>query len=310
MCPFEIDRRRALLYTDFDSSPKTQSNGDNILLNIIPSNEEDIENITDQVGSESEISTDTDQVVASERAGSLMQAIGLSEVLAAMGKTYRENPVAAVRGQSFITQLHQYIGTQLQARLTQFAVHRGISVYFADKAATIHGSKPKKEATILGSTKPKNVDVTVVDPENGPLVLIGVRSQMSSVGKNVLTYYEEIVGGCSSLQERFPMSTHGYVYLHPVTSIKEGKEKESIDHARYAKMYAAVTGRTGPSYKSLRGIFDEFAYMVVDFTSDPLHLDDALVRSAVQDLDLSITTFIDRIVKTFNSRTLFWDVFK
>ena len=213
-----------------------------------------------------------------------------------MGQTYRANPTKAVRGQKFIKLLHNYIGSQLEHRLTTFALNRGIRVQY--------------EAKVLGSTKPKNVDVAVIDPENGPLILIGVRSQMSSTGKNVLTYYEGIVGECISLQERFPMSTHAYLYLHPLTSIKEGKEKESIVHKRYARLYAAVTGRSGPDYKNLRGIFDQFAYMIVDFKNDPPSLHDAIVQDAVENMDLSINTFVERVINTFNSRNLFWDVLK
>ena len=56
-----------------------------------------------------------------------------------------------------------------------------------------------KEATIYGSHKPKHVDVSVIDPENGPLVMVGIRSQMSSVAKNALTYYEGIIGECISM---------------------------------------------------------------------------------------------------------------
>lgn len=236
-----------------------------------------------------------DEVVESGRANLPVNAVGLGDLLQRMGSIYRADPVKAVRGQGFISQLHEYVGTQLQARLTRFAVNRGIEVRY--------------EATVLGSTKPKNVDISVIDPENGPLMLIGVRSQMSSVGKNVLTYYEGIVGECLSLQDRFPMATHGYIYLHPRTSIKAGKERETIDHPRYAQMYAAVTGREGAAYKSLRGIFDEFAYMVVDFEQDPPQLHDEIVRRAVQDRDMSINTFIERLIAKFNARTLFWDVF-
>lgn len=237
-----------------------------------------------------------DEIAASERAMASHPAIGLADVLHQMGESYRADPVVAVRGQVFIQQLHRYLGSQLETRLTEFAVKRKIEVRY--------------EAHILGSTKPKDVDVAVVDPENGPLALIGVRSQMSSIGKNVLTYYEGIVGECISLQERFPMSTHGYIYLHPLTAIKQGKESEHIDHARYARMYAAITGRTGPNYKTQRGVFDEFAYLVVDFEQSPPHLRDDIVRAAVPNLDLSINTFIERIVATFNARMLFWDVFR
>lgn len=220
----------------------------------------------------------------------------LRRTLRDMGGVYRADPMLAVRGQGFINFLHHYIGSQLEARLTKFATSRGIRVEY--------------ETTVLGSTKPKDIDVAVIDPKNGPLMIIGIRSQMSSVGKNVLTYYEGIVGECISLQDRYPMSTHGYIYLHPLKSIKEGKEKESIDQARYAQMYAAITGRAGPNYKNLRGIYDQFAYLVVDFDTNPPQLHDDIVRAAVPDLDLSIYTFVDRVITTFNSRMLFWDIFK
>ncbi len=245
---------------------------------------------------ETAVDPETDEIIESERAGLSTGAVGLSDVLRRMGEVYRADPVKAVRGQEFIFHLHKYVGSQLEARLTKFAVNSGIAVRY--------------EATVLGSTKPKNVDVSVIEPNNGPLMLVGVRSQMSSVGKNVLTYYEGIVGECLSLQDRFPMATHGYIYLHPLTSIKEGKQKEAIDHGRYAQMYAAVTGRSGAAYKSLRGIFDEFAYMVVDFEQAPPELYDEVVRRAVPDIDMSINTFVERLIATFNARTLFWDVFE
>ena len=258
---------------------------------------------------------ETDEIKESERAGSLDEAVGVSDLLQQMGASYRADPVQAVRSQDFIQFLHRYIGTQLEARLTKFAVRRGIKVVYKDEMMVSDNKgktriKKISEAHILSSTKPKNVDVAVVDPENGPLVIIGVRSQMSSVGKNVLTYYEGIVGECISLQDRFPMSTHGYVYLHPLTSIKVGKEAESIDHKRYARFYADASGRTGPTWKTIRGVFDQFAYMVVDFEQNPPRLCDEIVQASVPGMDLTLATFVDRIVSTFNSRLLFWDVFK
>jgi|GEM_PF-819922 len=269
----------------------------------------------DDASGQDEYDPETDEIKASERAGSLDEAVGVSDLLQEMGASYRADPVLAVRSQDFIQFLHRYIGTQLEARLTDFAVRRGIKVVYKDET-TVFDSKGRprikkiSEAHILSSTKPKNVDVAVIDPENGPLVIIGVRSQMSSVGKNVLNYYEGIVGECISLQDRFPMSTHAYVYLHPLTSIKEGKEAESIDHKRYARFYADASGRTGPTWKTIRGVFDQFAYMIVDFERDPPRLCDEIVKSSVPGTDMALSTFIDRIVSTFNSRLLFWDVFK
>ncbi len=215
--------------------------------------------------------------------------------LLAMQDIYRRDPQVAVRGQSFIKMLHSLIAVDLRARLTPEAIRQGIQV--------------REEVTVYGSHKPKDVDVGVIDPSNGPLMLVGVRSQMSSIGKNALTYYEGIVGECISIQDRFPMAVTGYVYLHPMRPIKEGKELERVDHVRFARMYEAITGRTGLDYKSLRGIYDHFAYMVVDFDAAPPVLNKDMIRNAVTDTDLDIETFVDRMVSTFKKRHLFLNIF-
>ncbi|MEM8556717.1 MAG: hypothetical protein AAGG50_02630 [Bacteroidota bacterium] len=229
--------------------------------------------------------------------GGVGEVVTLDAVLTAMGREYRADPDRAVRSQRFIKLLHRYIGTQLEQRLTDEAKARGICIRY--------------EGTIMGSGKPKDVDIIVSDPDNGPLVLIGVRSQMSSIGKNVLTYWEGIKGEGASLQDRFPMSLHAYLYLHPLQSIKATREKESIDHRRYARMYAHITGRSGQQWYHIRNRFDEFAYMIVDYNASPPILRDDIVEEAVskEEADLSVTTFVDRIVQKYNKREIFWNVF-
>lgn len=228
----------------------------------------------------------------------------LEETLAQMDQTYRNDPVAAVRGQHFIKLLHGYIADDLRNRLHPEAVKQGVKVI--------------EEATVLGSHKAKDVDVAVVHPASGPLALVGVRSQMKSVGKNVLTYYQDIVGEAISLQERYPMTVHSYAYLHPYSYKEEKKATKTLsartvtivpDHARYAKMYRAITGRDDRLFRSVTGLYDEFAYMVVDFEKNPAMLRDDLVQKAVPDTNLSITTLVDRIVKTYKRRNIWFDLF-
>lgn len=207
-----------------------------------------------------------------------------------------EDPELAVRSQSFIKTFHKYIADELRSRLTAKAVKSGIKVV--------------EEAKVFGSFKSKDVDVAVIHPSNGPLLLIGVRSQMSSVGKNVLTYYQDIVGECISLQERFPMTTMGYAYVHPLHITpwqkKDGgwTKDEHPNHSRYARMYASIGERDDRLYKNLHGSYDHFAYAVLDFESDPVRLRDDIVKRAVPELDMSITTFVDRMVETFLRRNM------
>jgi hypothetical protein len=215
-------------------------------------------------------------------------------MLTEMQQVYAKDPNRAVRGQAFIKILHRELKGDIEARLTADSINRGVTVTL--------------EATIFGSHKPKDIDVSVIDPTNGPLMMVGVRSQMSSVSKNVLTYYEEIIGDCISLQDRFPMAVVGYVYLMPLHPIKIGRETESIDHTRYSQLYDAIAGRTGQAYKDIRGIFDHFAYMIVDFGSTPPILRDDLLSSGITN-DLKVSTFIDRMIQTFKRRHLFLAIF-
>ena len=219
----------------------------------------------------------------------------IRNVLENMKNLYNREGEKCVRSQEFIKLLHSYLAEAVVSRLSEKARKAGVKV--------------QTEAKIFGSHKPKAVDVSVIHPKNGPLMMIGLRSQMSSIGKNVLEYYQGIIGECISLQDRFPMTTIGYIYLMPLRSIKPGHEHKTIDHARHAKMYNAISGRSGHDYKSLRGIYDQFAYMVVDFTLTPPTIEDTIIKNAVPNTDLSIRTFVDRMVSTYKERNLFLDYF-
>lgn len=225
-----------------------------------------------------------------------MTSNSLNRALQEMHDLYAADPMRAVRGQGFIKILHRYIANEIEKCLADEAIRAGVTV--------------EQEATIFGSHKPKDVDVSVIHPKNGPLMIVGLRSQMSSVGKNALTYYQDIIGECISLQDRFPLAVIGYVYLMPLRSIKAEHEDVVIDHARYAKMYNVITGRSGHDYKSLRGIYDQFAYMVVDFSKSPPTIEDSLVKAAVPKTDLSVKTFVPRMIETYKERNLFLDYFK
>ncbi|XAS78291.1 hypothetical protein V3G39_17835 (plasmid) [Dermatophilaceae bacterium Sec6.4] len=227
----------------------------------------------------------------------------LQDILESMKAIFQADPEKAVRSQEFIQTFHSFVADDFRAFLTTKATKAGVKVV--------------EEAKIFGSYKSKDVDVAVVHPTNGPLILVGVRSQMSSVGKNVLTYYQDIVGEAISLQERFPMCTTGYAYLHPLEVVpwqkKDGKwvKAENPNHHRFARMYAAIGDRDDRLYKHQTGSYDHFAYSVVDFQSDPVKLRDDIIKRAVDSLEMSILTFVPRLVETFHSRNL-WvqDIFE
>ena len=230
------------------------------------------------------------------RAPSNTSKAKLAACLKKMDADFRADPQKAVRSQSFIRFLHAYVQADLKSRLSKFGQNKCVEI--------------KLEPKIMGSHRPKDLDVGVIDPINGPLMLIGLRSQMSSIGNNTLGYIDGIIGEAESLQKRFPMSTHGYVYFMPKEVIKPGKTSEKVNHARYAGLLGTITGRSGVDYNETRGVYDHVAYMVVDFKAKPLKLEDALVARAVPGVDLKISTFVDRMVDTYQERNPEWPIFK
>lgn len=72
------------------------------------------------------------------------------------------------------------------------------------------------------------------------------------------------------------MCITGYAYLHPLEVkpwIKRNGQwttAETPNHRRFARMYAGIAGRDDRLYKHLTGAYDQFAYCVADFHSDPV----------------------------------------
>lgn len=201
----------------------------------------------------------------------------LESCLEIMKQTYLTNPIVAVRGQGFINLLHDYCVDEL----VNIGVPREIIF---------------KEATVFGSHKPKDVDVAVIDKVNGPFIIVGIRSQMSSVSKNILTYYEEIIGDCISLHDRFPMAVVCYVYLLPTRPIKLGLGRENIDLARAEQLFRLITDRG--DWRNTKDKYEHFAFLKVDFTQDPPQLLETITQ-------LRIDNFFDKIRDTYNERNFF-----
>lgn len=224
--------------------------------------------------------------------------------LTSMKSTYLNDPTTAVRGSTFIYQLHKYCVDELYASIGADKVQR---IELADmKLLTGKPHFPKiaidpqklqlmQEVTLFGSHKNKDEDIALIHFSNGPQIAIGVRSQMSSVGKNIENYYEGIIGECISLHDRFPMAVLGYVYLLPKNPIKPGLAEE-IDLNRAEQLFLKITARE--DWHSPNDKYEHFAFLKVDFATDPPTLIPTIP-------ELSIETFFDRLISTYNDRNFF-----
>ncbi len=228
----------------------------------------------------------------------------LQECLADMKSIYLADPTAAVRGASFIYKLHKYCADELCAALNPSKVQR-IELTDMKKpagrpnypAVPIEPDKFQlmQEATLFGSHKNKDEDIVLTHYANGPQIAIGVRSQMSSIGKNIENYYEGIIGECISLHDRFPMATLGYVYLLPQNPIKLGS-KETIDLNRAEKLFKKITNRK--DWHSPNDRYEHFAFIKVDFATNP----PTIIPTCPE---LNIETFFDKLIATHNDRNFF-----
>ena len=224
--------------------------------------------------------------------------------LSTMKDTYLADPTIAVRSQSFIYHLHKYCVEELHAAIGPDKIQKIDLDNMRRPTGKPHYPMipidPKKyqlmqEATLFGSHKNKDEDIALTHFANGPQIAIGVRSQMSSVGKNLENYYEGIIGECISLHDRFPMATLGYVYLLPKNPIKPGLVEE-IDLDRAESLFQKITQRN--DWHSPNDKYEHFAFLKVDFSTDS----PTIIPSSHE---LSIDTFFDKLVATHNDRNLF-----
>ncbi len=199
----------------------------------------------------------------------------LTDCLVNMKVKYLEDPNHSVRSQSFINVLHDLCVEELR--------DLGIS---GDSYEIL------KEATIYGSHKPKDVDVAIIENINGPQIIIGIRSQMSSVSKNILTYYEEIIGDCISLHDRFPMAVLAYIYVLPKKAIKPGIN-ETVNLERAERLFERIAGRV--DWRDPKDKYEHFAFLKVDFEQDP----PILLPTSEK---LQFQGFFDNIISTYNDR--------
>ena len=231
----------------------------------------------------------------------------LIDCLSSMKKQYISSPTGSVRGSSFIYHLHEYCVDELAAAISEDYPIQIISInemktrpkgvpHTPKVPIEPHKLQLMVEATLFGSHKNKDTDIILSHYANGPQIIIGIRSQMSSVANNIENYYEGIIGECISLHDRFPMATIGYVYLLPKHPIKDGLTNEIVDLDKAERLFQKITAR--PDWHSPHDKYEHFAFLKVDFEQDPPELIETCNL-------LKIDTFFDKLLDTHNDRNIF-----
>ena len=185
------------------------------------------------------------------------------------GKHYDDGQAAKealIRSQRLILPIHEVVkrslAEELQRRKRRFEIHPSIG-------------KSAPELKISGFIKAKDQDVVVLfdgdeaaaeEIQDGPLagekdevgrrqsersIVIGVRSQMSSVAKNFDTLMERAFAETLNLRLRLPELTMAEVYVLPVaeydnaamTNNEVAWKRRTVNVAKFIKTFLAITHR-------------------------------------------------------------------
>lgn len=195
---------------------------------------------------------------------------------------------ALIRSQRLILPIHEVVkrsfAEELQARGRQFEIY-----------PVVGASSP--ELKVSGFIKAKKQDVVVLfdgdvpqrEPiENGPLagetdevgrretersIVIGVRSQMSSVANNFDTLMERAFAETLNLRLRLPILTMGEVYVLPVVEYDDTPmqnnhiawRRRPVNVAKFIRTFLAITHRSPENLQHELYKYERSALVLVDF---------------------------------------------
>lgn len=213
----------------------------------------------------------------------------------------------------------------------------------------------KPEIKVAGHIKQKDQDVCV-KPRNireqealidwGPLayldnkdeygyeysnnmLIINVRSQISSLAKNFDTLFERTIAESQNLHIRYPNMVLGEVYLVPAYEYddkmakekKIGFKKKHVNLEKYISFYSAINGRTLSEKEGVEGelentrnayLYERCALLIVDFSKKKPKLymsseelrKDGLISDTfpIEYAELGFKTFARDIVAIYSDR--------
>jgi len=198
---------------------------------------------------------------------------------------------ALIRSQRLILPIHevvkQSLAEELNRRRRRFEIHPPIGA-----------SAP--ELKISGFIKAKNQDVVVLfdgdtaeaeQIQNGPLtgeqdgvghrqsersIVVGVRSQMSSVAKNFDTLMERAFAETLNLRLRLPDLTMAEVYVLPVVEYNDTAmeheevawKRNPVSVAKFIRTFLAITHRPPGNLQANIYKYERSALVLVDFRLD------------------------------------------
>jgi len=189
-----------------------------------------------------------------------------------------------VKNQTVIRILHSYLVKSLKEK-TGFKLK--------EEAKETDKVYIDTEVKLPGSHKLKNVDIAVIHKTAGPLMLISVKSLMSSITNNFTNDFEAAIGDATSLHERYPYLVYGYVIIFPKEVLKRD---ESYDLVYYEKFLRQINNREDEDDKPKK--YERVSMVVGDFKSNPPRI----IKENPSEKSLRIETFIDELCEILKQR--------
>lgn len=192
------------------------------------------------------------------------------------GKGYangRKAKEALIRSQRIINYIHEFVKNEF--------IHCGVSPQMIFPPIGI--SKPEKK--IKGFLKSKNQDVVIIPferlipltntvlPELEQILSVNIRSQLSSLGKNIDTLYERTFAEALNLHLSYPNQCLGEVYLIPTheyddeTMLQNRIIYKSVSKIeKYILWFQAINNRRSTNKDEYK--YERICLLIADFRQE------------------------------------------
>lgn len=206
----------------------------------------------------------------------------LTKTLTKMRNLFVKDPTYAVRSKKFISEFQNYCADELRSRDLEK-----------------NGFKIKIEHSFDVGRGPVEADVGIIDAKGEPRLIVDVRSQMTSIGKNFNNYIRMKAGEVESIHAKYPKCVVGLIYIHPAGDLHTVKPVGlvgSFNYTKAAAQLASLDGRT--SLTDFASTYEHVAYCVIDFNAKPPKLSATV---PVQQ-ELQLENFFDKVSETLRAR--------
>jgi|GEM_PF-4750156 len=200
----------------------------------------------------------------------------LTATLVEMRRLFATNPTHAVRSKSFITAFQNYCADELRARGVE---SNGLHIEIEKKIKVERG---RVEA-----------DIGIFNEKNEPVLIVDVRSQMSSLGKNFNNYIRMKAGEVESIHNIFPDCIVGLVYIHPLEDVPTELPINPVGSFNYENASRQLVSLIrNVSTTEILSKYQQVSYCVIDFNSNPPKLSETNPSQP----ELKLENFFDNIV--------------